>query len=64
MSLAQNNNNHIKHIGPDIRNKLTPVKNLIAMLEDLKIISKYDGKGRHLVLDEIEQAKISLQYLT
>jgi hypothetical protein len=47
---------------PDIRNKLSPIKNLIAMLEDH--LCKGAIKMHPLILKEIEQCKESLKYLS
>jgi hypothetical protein len=47
---------------PDIRNKLTPISNLITMMENGLVkgnVEMYD-----LVLKEIEQCKISIDYLS
>jgi hypothetical protein len=47
---------------PDIRNKLSPFKNLIAMIENGLI--KSDVKMHGLVLKEIEACKESIAYLS
>lgn len=47
---------------PDIRNKLSPIKNLIAMLENGLV--KGDIEMHDLVLKEIESCKESLSYLS
>lgn len=57
---------NLDEIGADIRNKLTPMKNLLALLEtynaendELKreILMKY-------IIKEIEASKFSIEYLT
>jgi hypothetical protein len=47
---------------PDIRNKLSPIKNLIAMLENGLV----DGtiEVHPYILKEIEQCKVSITYLS
>jgi len=54
-------------IGADIRNKLTPLKNLISMLRALKT-RKMDKDTRKRIKDlvqkEMEQGDISIDYLT
>ena len=45
---------------PDIRNKLSPICNLIALLESDKI----KDKNHPLILQSIEQSKISIKYLS
>jgi len=53
-------------IGDDIRNKLTPFKNLVASIS-LFLIEKSAGKKilmKGHIEKEIKQAKISLEYLT
>jgi hypothetical protein len=47
---------------PDIRNKLSPIKNLIAMLENGLV--KGNVEMHDLVLKEIEQCKESIAYLS
>ena len=47
---------------PDIRNKLSPIKNLIAMLENGLV--KGDIEMHYLVLKEIEQCKKNIAYLS
>jgi hypothetical protein len=54
-------------IGADIRNKLTPLKNLICMLRVLKTrkMDKEKRKGlKELVQKEMEQGDASIDYLT
>jgi flagellar biosynthesis/type III secretory pathway protein FliH len=46
----------------DIRNKLSPIKNLIAMFENGLVEGNVDV--RELVLREIENCKISVEYLS
>ncbi len=43
---------------PDIRNKLSPFTNLIAMLEDGRL-----SVNHHIVQNEIAQCKESIEYL-
>lgn len=47
---------------PDIRNKLTPFKNLIAMIENG--LAKGSVQVHDLVLKEIEECKKSIEYLS
>ena len=47
---------------PDIRNKLSPIKNLIAIIE--KGLVKGDVELNGLFLEEIEQCKESIAYLS
>lgn len=47
---------------PDIRNKLSPIKNLIAMLENGLV--KGNVEMHDLVLKEIEACKQSIAYLS
>ena len=47
---------------PDIRNKLSPIKNLIAMLENGLV--KGNVEMHDLVLKEIEACKESVAYLS
>ena len=47
---------------PDIRNKLSPIKNLIAMLENGLV--KGNVEIHPLVLKEIEACKQSIAYLS
>lgn len=47
---------------PDIRNKLSPIKNLIAMLENGLV--KGTIEVHPLILKEIEQCKKSIAYLS
>ena len=47
---------------PDIRNKLSPIKNLIAMLENGLV--KGNVEMHTLVLKEIEACKQSIAYLS
>ena len=47
---------------PDIRNKLSPISNLIAMLEH-QIINN-GLKIDPIILDEMEQCKKSIEYLS
>ena len=47
---------------PDIRNKLSPITNLIAMLENGLV--KGNVEMHDLVLKEIEQCKKSIAYLS
>jgi hypothetical protein len=53
-------------IGADIRNKLTPPKNLVAMLEDYFSIANEDTREKLLVYikREMEQTKTSIDYLS
>lgn len=46
----------------DIRNKLSPFKNLIAMLENGLVVGTVDMHP--FVIKEIEQCKVSIQYLS
>jgi hypothetical protein len=48
-------------VGADIRNKLSPIKNLISMLESDENLNELD-LYKH-VLKEIKQSKISIDYL-
>ena len=52
-------------IGADIRNKLTPIKNLIALI-GIYLLEKSSGKKillKGLIEKDIRQARISLEYL-
>ncbi len=72
MELGKNNNQvpteqalHITDVMlslPDIRNKLSPIKNLIAMLENGLV--KGNVEMHELVLKEIEACKKSIAYLS
>lgn len=72
MELGKNNNQvpteqalHITDVMlslPDIRNKLSPIKNLIAMLENGLV--KGNVEMHELVLKEIEACKESIAYLS
>jgi hypothetical protein len=52
-------------IGADIRNKLSPPNNLLAMLEDYFSIANEDTKEKILVYirKEMKQTEISIEYL-
>jgi hypothetical protein len=52
-------------IGDDIRNKLSPLSNLISLLERQKEVDDDMKKMIQVYIDEsIEQSKISIDYLT
>ena len=53
-------------IGADIRNKLTPMKNLLAMLKLQKDMAdpKMKESLKKLIDNEIDQCEISIDYLT
>ena len=51
-------------IGADIRNKLSPLLNLISLLERQKEVDDNMKKKLQVYIDrEIEQGKISIEYL-
>lgn len=47
---------------PDIRNKLGPISNLIAIIEETDFDT--DNDTFQMILKEIEQCKISIEYLS
>lgn len=47
----------------DIRNKLSPLKNLVALVERGIANNNLDGMSEHLE-KQIKQCKISIQYLS
>lgn len=49
---------------PDIRNKLTPFKNLIALLKDANTIFHTDERIQDLIEKEIEQCNKNIEYLS
>jgi len=52
-------------IGADIRNKLTPVKNLIAMIINIPhVFRNGDVKTQALIKKEIKKCEESIKYLT
>lgn len=51
-------------VNADIRNKLTPLKNLIAMLENCDVVYHEDPAVDKIIKDEIEQSKKSIDYLS
>ena len=54
----------VEKIGEDIRNKLTPMKNLIGILEDSQLMY-HDKTDIHLLAEqELKQAKESIEYLS
>lgn len=59
----KNRNIDINQLLPDIRNKLTPMKNLIAILEKMDL---NNNKDPLLILfqTEIEQCKKNIEYLS
>jgi hypothetical protein len=52
-----------EEIGADIRNKLTPIKNLLSLLT-LADVFDLEEKPYKLLLKEIEQCEVSLKYLS
>lgn len=48
----------------DVRNKLTPLKNLIAMLENENTRFSSDDTINELIKTEINQSKIAIKYLS
>lgn len=48
----------------DVRNKLTPIKNLIAMLENENTRFSSDDSINELIKTEINQSKLSIEYLS
>lgn len=57
-------NESFKKIGEDIRNKLTPMKNLIALLEDSQLMYHDKTNIHFLAEQELKQAKESIEYLS
>ena len=56
--------NELDTIGADIRNKLSPLKNLIALLEEQKKVDNNMKKKIQVYIDrEMEQGKKSIDYL-
>lgn len=49
---------------PDIRNKLSPIKNLIAMIESSEYVYHHDPEINSLIVREIEECKKSIEYLS
>lgn len=49
---------------PDIRNKLTPISNLIAMLESSELMYHHETEVHKIIEREIEQCKKSIEYLS
>lgn len=49
---------------PDIRNKLSPIKNMIAMLEDSLYVYHHDDKVHQMITKEMKQSKKSIEYLS
>lgn len=49
-------------IGEDIRNKLSPLKNMVAMVEAIQL-DKIEKKQADLIKNEINNAKQSIDYL-
>jgi len=57
-------NGSLEKHGADIRNKLTPMKNLIGILEDSQLMY-HDKMDIHLLAEqELKQAKESIEYLS
>lgn len=57
-------NEQIDCVIADIRNKLTPISNLIAMLEDSKLLYHHDEEIHKIIEQEIVNSKNSIQYIT
>ena len=51
-------------IGADIRNKLTPVKNLVTMLKNAVFLRNGDVKMQAIIKKEIKKCEESIKYLT
>jgi hypothetical protein len=49
---------------PDIRNKLSPISNLIAMLESSEFVYHHEAEVHKMIAIEIEQCKKSIAYLS
>jgi hypothetical protein len=49
---------------PDIRNKLSPITNLIAMLESSQFMYHDNPEIHKLMEEEIKQCKVSIAYLS
>jgi len=48
----------------DVRNKLSPPKNLCAILEDMHVTKKLDSDIAEIIEQNIKQTKISIAYLS
>lgn len=48
----------------DIRNKLTPINNLVAMIEDTKVVLMMDKDKAKLINTEIAKVKYTIEYLS
>lgn len=48
----------------DIRNKLTPVNNLCAMLEDSELMYHHEASGHKIIKQEIIKTKQTIEYLS
>lgn len=65
-SLARKAEKHMEEVGADIRNKLTPPNNLIALLNNFKIEYKGDdinGRMDEILKKEIKNVEFSVDYL-
>lgn len=65
-SLARKAEKHMGEVGADIRNKLTPPNNLIALLNNFKIEYKGDdinGRMDEILKKEIKNVEFSVDYL-
>ena len=49
---------------PDIRNKLSPISNLIALLESSEFMYHNETEVHNIIVQEIEQCKKSIEYLS
>lgn len=47
----------------DIRNKLSPIKNMITMLEDSLYVYHHEDKVHQMITKEIKNSKKSIEYL-
>lgn len=52
-----------KDLGSDIRNKLSPINNLIAMIDDTSVRIHEDDELELIIRREITQCKESIKYL-
>lgn len=66
MSIDVNESSKLDAIGDDIRNKLTPIKNLIALLNEYNNNDDYLIKNKimKLINSEIASSKQSVEYLS
>lgn len=64
LNITIDQENKPNNINADIRNKLTPISNLVAMLEDGIILNINDLDISNMLEREVSQVKKSIEYLS